>query len=407
MTAAEIRHVRAGEVIPHGYYGPSKGRTNPGFVRNASGMVGYYCSKCERHFYVSGGKLEANCFDCGKTCKAMRRNPACSCRPGVHRDNCPACEGTGRRIDFAAMHRDRKEREGRVPVGMCDWPAYPRTCSLRKGHGGACVPYKRSNPSHPDCVGGDTHYQGKCYTDWNWGVGTMSRQARKVWPRHHAYAIVEPSAIAGRWSWTVKKSGGNFVGEGEAGSANAAKAAAVDFVKIQGWVLGPKRKNPTKVAKEGRAAWGFRVCSRCQGYGWDRMNRPCKPCGGSGQVHKGVMKHGRRPNPGIGLPGMPHTWVTARGERISAGDTIAFRVPAGMGRRGRDWKVVEAKVQRLLVFDDHVVAKYGSSGTVVDDSNFVNLVRKAPRSNPILSVISNPLLSIASNPARRRRRKRR
>jgi hypothetical protein len=85
----------------------------------------------------------------------------------------------------------------------------------------------------------------------------------------------------------------------------------------------------------------------------------------------------RRPNPGSG------TWVTARGEHISAGDTIAFRVPAGMGRRGRDWKVVEAKVQRLLVFDDHVVAKYGSSGAVVDDTHFVNLVRKASRANPL------------------------
>lgn len=27
----------------------------------------------------------------------------CSCRPGVERDNCPACEGTGQRIDFAAI----------------------------------------------------------------------------------------------------------------------------------------------------------------------------------------------------------------------------------------------------------------------------------------------------------------
>lgn len=31
----------------------------------------------------------------------------CACRPGVQRDNCPACEGTGQRIDFAAI-RARK-----------------------------------------------------------------------------------------------------------------------------------------------------------------------------------------------------------------------------------------------------------------------------------------------------------
>jgi len=34
---------------------------------------------------------------------------ACSCKPGVQRDNCPQCEGTGQRIDFAAIHRARAE----------------------------------------------------------------------------------------------------------------------------------------------------------------------------------------------------------------------------------------------------------------------------------------------------------
>ena len=27
----------------------------------------------------------------------------CTCKPGVQRDNCPDCEGTGMRIDFAAI----------------------------------------------------------------------------------------------------------------------------------------------------------------------------------------------------------------------------------------------------------------------------------------------------------------
>lgn len=31
----------------------------------------------------------------------------CGCRPGVGRDNCPACEGTGQRIDFAAIRAAR------------------------------------------------------------------------------------------------------------------------------------------------------------------------------------------------------------------------------------------------------------------------------------------------------------
>lgn len=31
----------------------------------------------------------------------------CHCRPGVWRDNCPDCEGTGQRIDFAAIRARR------------------------------------------------------------------------------------------------------------------------------------------------------------------------------------------------------------------------------------------------------------------------------------------------------------
>ena len=31
----------------------------------------------------------------------------CSCRPGMQRDNCPQCEGTGQRIDFAAIRGAR------------------------------------------------------------------------------------------------------------------------------------------------------------------------------------------------------------------------------------------------------------------------------------------------------------
>ncbi|HEY6110567.1 MAG TPA: hypothetical protein VIV56_16815 [Gemmatimonadales bacterium] len=33
----------------------------------------------------------------------------CGCLPGVPRDNCPRCEGTGWVIDFQAIHRERRE----------------------------------------------------------------------------------------------------------------------------------------------------------------------------------------------------------------------------------------------------------------------------------------------------------
>ena len=32
-----------------------------------------------------------------------KTSQSCGCRKGVQRDNCPACEGTGQRIDFAAV----------------------------------------------------------------------------------------------------------------------------------------------------------------------------------------------------------------------------------------------------------------------------------------------------------------
>lgn len=31
----------------------------------------------------------------------------CTCRPGVQRDNCPRCEGTGNEIDFRKIHEAR------------------------------------------------------------------------------------------------------------------------------------------------------------------------------------------------------------------------------------------------------------------------------------------------------------
>lgn len=37
---------------------------------------------------------------------------ACSCRRGQERDNCPACEGTGQRVDFAAIRAAAKQAKG-------------------------------------------------------------------------------------------------------------------------------------------------------------------------------------------------------------------------------------------------------------------------------------------------------
>jgi hypothetical protein len=37
-----------------------------------------------------------------------RTGAACGCKRGVHRDNCPNCEGTGYAIDFRALHAFRR-----------------------------------------------------------------------------------------------------------------------------------------------------------------------------------------------------------------------------------------------------------------------------------------------------------
>ena len=47
----------------------------------------------------------------------------CGCRKGQERDNCPACEGTGQCIDFAAVRA-----RGRAPR-----PPVPVTCEIVTG----------------------------------------------------------------------------------------------------------------------------------------------------------------------------------------------------------------------------------------------------------------------------------
>jgi len=36
----------------------------------------------------------------------------CGCKPGIYRDNCPQCEGTGWVIDFRAIREANIEKKG-------------------------------------------------------------------------------------------------------------------------------------------------------------------------------------------------------------------------------------------------------------------------------------------------------
>lgn len=207
-------------------------RVNPGFVRNASGMIGFYCPKCERMFWRTGVAREANCPDCGKVCRAERRNPS----HHGYRDP------DGLRTEIVVFFND----------------------------------------------------------------GTQKRMFIQ----------------------------GNF----------------------------------------NRRSMDQNIARRIE----DKTSKP----------FKGWQVIGSRSNPSIGLRGMPHTWVTKDGTYVSEGDTVEFWHNSG-GRGDRPTKHV-AKVARMLIFDDHVQVKHGTFGTTVDDTNFVRVVKKAARRNPIFSVLSNP-----------------
>ena len=45
----------------------------------------------------------------GRGCYQPKTGAACGCRPGVERDNCSRCEGTGQVIDFAAIRALRAQ----------------------------------------------------------------------------------------------------------------------------------------------------------------------------------------------------------------------------------------------------------------------------------------------------------
>ena len=71
---------------------------NPNFDRER--WLGYIAGTCG----PNGGAIKP-----AKERKGMPlTGDACYCRPGVERDNCPQCEGTGREINWTAFHAARR-----------------------------------------------------------------------------------------------------------------------------------------------------------------------------------------------------------------------------------------------------------------------------------------------------------
>ena len=83
-----------------------------GYIAGSNGKNGGRC----QHVPNNPEVMQTVCTKCGKELD-LRSKPRreyqpktgqpCSCRPGMQRDNCPQCEGTGQRIDFAAIRGAR------------------------------------------------------------------------------------------------------------------------------------------------------------------------------------------------------------------------------------------------------------------------------------------------------------
>jgi hypothetical protein len=65
---------------------------NPAFLRQR--WINYIDGKCG----PNGGAVKK-----AKPEYQPKTGERCSCKPGVYRDNCPECEGTGYKIDFAVI----------------------------------------------------------------------------------------------------------------------------------------------------------------------------------------------------------------------------------------------------------------------------------------------------------------
>ncbi len=57
---------------------------------------------------------------------------------------------------------------------------------------------------------------------------------------------------------------------------------------------------------------------------------------------------------------------------IEAGDRVTFRMYAGRGLKGPEYKPKTAMVNPLLIFEDHVVVNHGAMGQVVNTTNYIS-----------------------------------
>jgi len=76
----------------------------------------------------------------------------CHCKPGVHRDNCPDCEGTGHAIDWKEFHRLKTAATTPRAVRIESWKDAPKELDpIDHGTNCAACGDPMTDPSEPYC----------------------------------------------------------------------------------------------------------------------------------------------------------------------------------------------------------------------------------------------------------------
>lgn len=307
----------------------------PGYIREAGKML-YDCMRCEKAFWRAGDLLKAKCPGCGKMVHAFTKNPSSYAGDPYwtrarFKGECCKCHGVVRKGD--PIYYYPKGKRVYCDGASCGKAANQDFISMRDDED----MYNRRNPS----------------------VGRV--QVRVALDSGAILVVTFPKS---KWPKTMN-------------GRDALISRAVGGIHWRRWDEITSRPNPSGMmwGLMPEAAAGEALASL---YGRGFRAKPMDAAKRSRprSIKRKSARRSIRRNPSLGMPGMPHTWVTAKGVHVSGGDTVEFWDIAGHPR-GHNPAKVRAKVNKMLVFDDHVQVSKGWAGTRVDDRNFIRVVRRA------------------------------
>lgn len=290
-------------------------------VAQIAGHALYDCMACEKAFWRAGDALKAKCPRCGKMVQAMRRNPGSICAMKGCRDTVvpgeQKCDRHMTEYDEAARHQ-RLTAERRIRA--------------------AEQAARRPNPSS---------YAGDPY--W-----TRARFKGECCKCHGVVRKGDPIYYYPK--------GKRVYCDG----ASCGKAANQDFISMRDDEDMYNRRNPSGFmwGLMPEAATGEALASL---YGRNRAAKSKDSTKRSRprSIQRKSSRRSIRRNPGV--------WVTEKGDKVKAGDTIEYVYKSGPSAP----VVRRKKVIKYLVFDDHVMVQSGNNGDYVDDRNFIRVVRRA------------------------------